>query len=191
MGPGQVLKNLWRESKPTLLECPYFCSPDTPQQSCKCWCTRSDSGNESWWREYEQHICIDAPNDDDSTVSIDCTNLTLYQKRRLVEILCESGIGLDGDHLEASSPSDISFWSIHPTIERLWQFKKLSKTFTNESWPDREDIDQTTTLWPGCYGHYASDVLNFRAIFPEGPETFTNVEVRIALTFILPIAHRI
>lgn len=166
------LKNLWREST-EIFQCPIYCSMDTPQAECKCWCTRRESENLGWWKTYEEHICITSPSDDDTVSGIDCSNLTVTQKRRMVELICDNGIALDGDHLEASSPSDISFWPIHPTMERLWQVKKLSGTFKSEVWPDRFALE-TATLWDDCYGHFASDELIFKQPFGNGPKRFTN-----------------
>lgn len=169
------LKNLWREST-ELFQCPYYCSMDTPQDDCKCWCTRRESENLGWWKVYEEHICITMPSDDDGVSGIDCSNLTVTQKRRMVELICDNGIALDGDHLEASSPSDVSFWPIHPTMERLWQLKKLSGTFKSEVWPDRF-AQQRATLWDDCYGHFASDELIFKQPFGNGPKKFTNKQL--------------
>jgi hypothetical protein len=41
-----------------------------------------------------------------------------------LRLMCNSGV-MAGDQVEAASPNDISFWPIHPTIERLWQYKKM------------------------------------------------------------------
>jgi hypothetical protein len=53
---------------------------------------------------------------------------------KFIKLMCEAGT-MEGDQLEAGSPFDISFWPIHPTIERLWHFKKLKGFFSDESWP--------------------------------------------------------
>ena len=52
------------------------------------------------------------------------------------EFLCD-GNGwkiFPGDHLESASPSDPSFWPIHPTLERLLQAKFMSGGFLNTTW---------------------------------------------------------
>jgi hypothetical protein len=41
-----------------------------------------------------------------------------------LRLMCNSGV-MAGDQVEAASPNDISFWPIHPTLERLWQWKKM------------------------------------------------------------------
>ena len=42
-----------------------------------------------------------------------------------IEIVCNAGI-LVGDEEQSSSPADPLFWPIHPTIERLYQWKMLN-----------------------------------------------------------------
>ena len=78
-------------------------------------------------------------------------------KAKIVKKVCEKGIGYDGDQLEAGSPMDPSFWPLHPTMERLWLFKKLAGGFTDEAWPS---VDYATV--DGCHGHKAGDVIPFR-----------------------------
>ena len=34
----------------------------------------------------------------------------------------------------SASPADVSFWSIHPTLDRLTQYKRLVKPFAGASW---------------------------------------------------------
>jgi hypothetical protein len=78
-----------------------------------------------------------------------------------------------GDHLEAASAADPSFWPIHPTMDRLLQAKMMAGGFEQSSWPtdSKEDylcdkfqcyhaesnsryIDDSC-----CQGHYADDQL--------------------------------
>ena len=76
---------------------------------------------------------------------------------QIIDLACAGGLGVDGDHLESGSPMDPSFWPIHPTMERLWLFKKLAGGFTDEAWPS---VDYATV--DGCHGHKAGDVIPFR-----------------------------
>ena len=39
-----------------------------------------------------------------------------------------------GDHLESASPTDPSFWPIHPTLERLLHLKYMIGGFINSTW---------------------------------------------------------
>lgn len=81
-----------------------------------------------------------------------------------------------GDHLESASPSDPSFWVIHPTQERLFQAKFLIHSFTDlttSAWPT-DSINEYVCDKPKCYdvtegkkdyyadccyGHYENDQL--------------------------------
>ncbi len=79
-----------------------------------------------------------------------------------------------GDHLESASPSDPSFWPIHPTQERLMQVKFMTGSFgTTKVWPsdpindyvcDKAACysavdDQVAVYDDCCYGHYEYDQL--------------------------------
>lgn len=76
-----------------------------------------------------------------------------------------------GDHLEAASPSDPSFWPIHPNIERLWQVKMMVGGFSNDDWPStaskvcekykcyEEDYGDKDEYTECCYGHNEFDQL--------------------------------
>ena len=83
-----------------------------------------------------------------------------------------------GDHLEAASPADPSFWPIHPALERVLQAKFLSGGFSDSSWPAYDDTKSSTdyicdrtncyeeteeSLWGDfeecCDGHYEDDKL--------------------------------
>lgn len=44
--------------------------------------------------------------------------LTLAQKRQLAHQYCNGVIGI-GESSQSSSPLDPTFWSLHPTMERL------------------------------------------------------------------------
>ena len=57
--------------------------------------------------------------------------------------MCQGGFAVVGDQLSASSPFDPSFWVVHPSIERLWMWKKLQtsatlfRSFADEAWPTK------------------------------------------------------
>jgi hypothetical protein len=91
----------------------------------------------------------------------------------LESFICGGGLSkiYVGDHLEAASPSDPSFWVIHPTLERLTHAKLMSGGFVNETWASNaesdfvcalsecyDDATDTTGYFPTCcYGHYEDD----------------------------------
>lgn len=79
-----------------------------------------------------------------------------------------------GDHLDPSvSPSDPSFWVIHPTQERLMHAKYMAGGFDDETWPSdpkndyvcslascyEADYGDTDYYTECCYGHYEFDQL--------------------------------
>lgn len=88
--------------------------------------------------------------------------------------ICDGGNGgkmYPGDHLESASPSDPSFWVIHPTLDRLLHYKLMNGGFESETW--RSDsvndyvcayakcYDASTDKFSYsddcCYGHYEYD----------------------------------
>jgi len=81
-----------------------------------------------------------------------------------------------GDHLESASPSDPSFWPIHPNQERMLHAKLMSGGFDDWSWPtdatedyvcDKSSCYESEYGAKGyyddcCYGHYEdSQLLNW------------------------------
>lgn len=85
--------------------------------------------------------------------------------------MCNANLLL-GDHIEAASPYDPSFWPIHPTIERLWQYKKLKGLFTDETWP----TSGLSTYQDTCTGHASDSTIPLEGLFE--PETYmTNQEL--------------
>lgn len=73
---------------------------------------------------------------------------------------------------QASSSMDPTFWPIHPTMERLFLFKRLTGTMTDLTWPDETETytdsdgnDYTCTVClygEYCNGHRGSDVFPFQ-----------------------------
>lgn len=77
-----------------------------------------------------------------------------------------------GDQLESASPSDPSFWPIHPNLERLYHAKMMAGGFsTSTEWPtSAEDVCDKSTCYEEvyggsgsydecCAGHYEDDQL--------------------------------
>ena len=56
----------------------------------------------------------------------------------LLALLCNDAAALNpriGDALESASPLDISFWPTHPTVDRLYHWRRING-FANETWVD-------------------------------------------------------
>merc|ERR1719502_9864 len=90
-----------------------------------------------------------------------------------------------GDHLEAASPAEASFWPIHPTLDRLIQYRAQARPFTDMSWAT---VDTTCNMAStDCKGHNAYDATYFQAtVFDTDFNTYvkthlTNVEMRNAI----------
>jgi hypothetical protein len=77
--------------------------------------------------------------------------------------------------LEAASPIEASFWPIHPTLDRLLQYKDMVKPFTTKEWaaegddvcvyyerpvadPDDDGVETN------CEGHHAYDLTFWRTV---------------------------
>ena len=68
-----------------------------------------------------------------------------------------------GDHLESASPTDPSFWPIHPTLERLMQAKFMSGGFENNTW-HTDPVNENVCHHASCYESYINDTFAF---YPE------------------------
>ena len=149
------LKNMYRAS---MLSMPSYCSIDTPFLECHGTCqdlTRLSQTQDSNWETYVEEYWSSMFAWSSAVSHFSWLDYDV--KVEIINIICGLGIGVDGDQLEAGSPMDPSFWPIHPTMERLWLFKKLAGGFTDEAWPS---VDYATV--DGCHGHKAGDVIPFR-----------------------------
>lgn len=174
------LKNLYRGSdnlvdsqyttNGSLISCPTYCGSDVDQMSCACTCTQNKT-DPDWYFGYSEYICEISP--------AFCTDLSRDQQSLVVEKMCEAGWALTGDSLEAGSPADISFWPMHPTIERLWQYKKLGASggFINEDWISHCETSECPSLWKNCSGHGVNDVLKWKNLFDNDDYFYTNMDL--------------
>ena len=73
---------------------------------------------------------------------------------------------------QASSPNDIIFWVLHPTLDRLWHWIRLSADHTSfdDSWEDDPSV---------CRGHNPSDLQPWtNELFGlEGTDMLTNQQL--------------
>ncbi|CAM9131049.1 unnamed protein product, partial [Discosporangium mesarthrocarpum] len=134
---------------------------------------------------YEQGYCgcidLDLEQGDDFNLVLDSLSLqekiikpAMYDeptRRQVAKLLCNFPVN-DGDHVQSSSPLDPTFWPLHPTMERLWQYKVLSGTMTDTTWPDSSavytdedgeeyEIVVASTDSGTCLGHGGSDKFPF------------------------------
>lgn len=86
-----------------------------------------------------------------------------------------------GDHLEAASPVETSFWVIHPTLDRLMQYKALARPWTDSNWTSGST---TCTAATDCLGHNPEDLTFWTSVMksPDSgefkKEYTTNEELR-------------
>ena len=150
------------------ITCPSMCTDDTPQKDCVCSCagdlderiygagnTLSDHKALLLWEGLGVGTFATAGEYSDS------------DKRTIVRAICDMHL-MPGDASSASSPADISFWPMHPTLERLWQWRKLANQLTDERWLDpstelggEEKTVFCKTAQSECKGHHADDLMPF------------------------------
>jgi hypothetical protein len=140
------------------------CSVSSQLQESSCSYECDATSSENMLENFQKKVSEYVPADFSTTY-----------KSAWKEFICE-GDGskiFAGDQLESASPSDPSFWVIHPTLERLFHAKLLAGGFATDEWEDDQKSDYVCAkaecyeeskgekgYWEDCcYGHYASDKL--------------------------------
>ena len=162
-------KNMYRAGYTV---CPSYCSTDTPMSECKCAC--EDVAAKIASGEYMDVInqmmqgyapfLRDKNNNDVSSY--------IYQ------LLCNAfndTYAVMGDSLESASPADVSFWPTHPTVDRLFQWRRLNGM--DLTWPDNMAWSVEGTRIAYCRGHNEHDTLPFAGLFESEHTTYTNKEL--------------
>jgi len=153
-----------------VLSCPTYCSLDTPNTECKCYCPHFDQ-----WANDSEHLAELIENivgEIDSKYHVG-----------FLELLCskyDDVSPIPGDHLESASPGDNSFWPIHPTMDRLFQWKRING-FKSMHWKD----DFAWGMWDGinnyagyCQGHNLNDTIGIDSVtLPFSSEVITNADL--------------
>ncbi|KAJ8605154.1 hypothetical protein CTAYLR_000502 [Chrysophaeum taylorii] len=173
-------KELWRAG---YIECPDACSMDTPWQECQCQCTAEslrgkaayeildDAGVLSavQYYDHEGHL-IEKWRNDNGTVYYTLPGYSDDQSHRiydqLLRVLCTPGH--IGDMYQATSTNDMTFWVLHPTVDRLWHFKRLG---------DLSDYDETWEPYHTCYNHNPTDFQPFKSLFDNDNTFYTNAQL--------------
>lgn len=130
---------------PTLSECPFICT---------------EFGRENYFTLFRKVMLNNANVDKEGASDV------------WYDFLCKSGSRIfTGDHLESASPSDPTFWVIHPTLERLLHAKFMTGGFDDETWsnnPKQSYVCNKAKCYKDttgmkdfysdcCYGHYEYD----------------------------------
>ena len=142
------VQNLWRAHE---LEAPAYCSMDTPQNECHMICSSNISDS------MMSKLFVDRPTFGDWSAS---DNLDDDRRRAVVEKLCTTPWS-PGEQMESASPSDISFWPIHPTVDRLLQYRRIVRPFNDSSWVTDDTLGGAKACQYsryGCDGHHAYDL---------------------------------
>ena len=140
------LKNAYKND---LITMPKHCSADTPVSECKWICM------EDFWDT--------ADGEAYASSYFNIKRSHPYYKEVVMRIACETPYW-PGDHLEAASPIEASFWPIHPTLDRLTQYKHLVRPFTDKSWDGNGSLTCLTGSNTNCEGHNAYDVTTFSTV---------------------------
>jgi len=162
-------KNFYRSR---ILQCPEYCSADTSNNDCKCTCP-----------DYEEYISNSIKLEKIVTSFInEVKDLDSKYYEVFLNLLCnkfEDSAPILGDQLESASPGDPSFWPIHPTMERLFVWRRLNG-FQSIDWKD----GAAWSFWRGtefhtgsCDGHNLDDVVGFQDLFaPYLSGVYTNAD---------------
>jgi len=88
-------------------------------------------------------------------------------------LFCQTKVVL-GDAIDAGGAADPTFWPIHPTLERLYQYKTFVHPLKTTFWPtggqsknDDDAIDHACdSIWynSNCKSHHAYDKIAFSAL---------------------------
>ena len=171
-----VYKSLWRshmcsrDGTPNLLVCPDNCDENVSTSDCKCQVETLVNGTTDWENVYD---CILSGH---SQMVFN----KIFPEEFIIDMvyMLTTMTSVEGEMLESSSPIDILFWVIHPTIERLLSAKRVDAYVDYGEtpifkWPTIDGSQETwysfsyfsleeneNKYWPEeytCTGHDATD----------------------------------
>lgn len=131
---------------------PEMCSSDTPQDMCHMICDDSFLN-----LNFTEHLIDHSGWFGDWVLEFP---EVFYPA--VAEVLCTTA-WVSGEQLEAASPADVSFWPIHPTLERLLHYKRLADDFDNTEYTNIYGYTEYCIYQQqsGCEGHHAEDITSF------------------------------
>eukprot|EP00640_Fibrocapsa_japonica_P000537 CAMPEP_0113952822 /NCGR_PEP_ID=MMETSP1339-20121228/90638_1 /TAXON_ID=94617 /ORGANISM="Fibrocapsa japonica" /LENGTH=1284 /DNA_ID=CAMNT_0000961487 /DNA_START=143 /DNA_END=3997 /DNA_ORIENTATION=- /assembly_acc=CAM_ASM_000762 len=185
-------KNLWRRG---LMECPTHCDMDTPMEECICNCGEEEDLMERLSDPDMLDEFYVAAAAGKNKLSGEYTD---DEKKKFISIMCRAGTAI-GDQLESASPADVVFWPIHPTIERLAQWRMMRAGFSDEDWPEEGNYRGTVKIdaEQACTGHGPNDLLPWQLNMDDGDDykkQYTNLQMYTAINptqanFSLPFVY--
>jgi len=147
----QTPKTLYRNGDASTVRFPEYCSADSEQTSCHMIC-------------YEDETEIKEGHNYSGSLF---TTIKRWMNDDFLDgdvflaVLCTTPWAA-GEQLESGSPADPSFWPIHPTMDRLLQYKRLARPFLDLTWNNTDDVCQSEHS-DGCKGHHSYDATSFNA----------------------------
>jgi len=130
-GYRKFIKDKEHGTEGFLLEPPSYCSEDAPLSECKMHCFGKENFSDSVLEQYVGQIMHMQDRGEDliSRKTLNMDRFTREEKVELIRIIyCDSNFWA-GDQLESSSPIESLFWVIHPTMDRLIQYKQITNPF--------------------------------------------------------------
>jgi hypothetical protein len=164
-------KDLWRKG---LLECPRQCDADATPETCTCYCPDL----EIWLAEKQAAEVLRAVAVSDTWIGAGSE-----VAEALLKLLCnaEGQAPAIGDSMSSAAPIDPTFWVLHPTADRMWQWRRING-FLSTEWPEDNYRHE-----PGvCWGHAADDVLIWKDLLGANGKFLTNTEVYDRLDPLVP-----
>ena len=143
INPLIFVKSLWRFG---YAESPTYCTMDTPASECHLICNEKID-NITWDKSFMHH----------AQWLGDWEELfPIKWFPAVMKVMCNTPWA-SGEQLEAASPADPSFWPIHPTLERLFQYKRMVGNFSTTEWtnPDGKTEYCIYSSQSDCEGHHA------------------------------------
>ena len=173
-------KELWRKNYVT---CPSVCSMDTPWRECQCECSTETLAGKTAYEVLDDSGVLDAVQyfdqeghlvsswkDENGTVYYTLPGYSEEQSHHIYDDLLKTlcSVGHIGDMFQATSTNDITFWVLHPTVDRLWHFKRLG---------NQDNYDETWDPYHTCYGHNPTNFQPFKNLFDDNDVFYTNQEL--------------
>ena len=153
VGAFKYAKDAWRYK---LVEAPKYCSDDTPQEACTMVCGFDPADEDA--SAYAWNYLSVFLGDFVHGITNRTTQLEIVRR-----LICDTSFVL-GEQAESASPLDPSFWPVHPTMDRLLQYKRLVSPFLNTHWMNTQAQPPHGTVFcvtDQCKGHHRDDVTTF------------------------------
>ncbi|CAM9254244.1 unnamed protein product [Phaeothamnion confervicola] len=175
-----LTKELWRAG---FLTCPNHCGSGAPWRECQCTCDAASLRGLSPYDVLREagilnqtgffnglHRPMVSKRDADGTVMFGFEGFSdaeaAHAYKSMLRTLCAPGHM--GDMFQATSPNDVTFWVLHPTLDRLWHWKRLA---------DDTGFDHTWIPTGTCYGHDPEQLQPFKNLFDSDDRYYSNAEL--------------